>query len=56
VRPRLDGVAPFWVAALALGVLALPRSVALEGLDEPGAEPGASVRSAPDDRPGEPPR
>jgi hypothetical protein len=36
VRPRFDAVAPFWVAALALGVLALPRSVALEGLDEPG--------------------
>jgi len=56
VRPRLDGVGPFWVAALALGVLALPRSVALEGLDEPGAAPGASVHSAPDDRPGEPTR
>jgi hypothetical protein len=26
VRPRLDAVAPFWVAALALGFLALPRA------------------------------
>ncbi len=24
VRPRLDAVSPFWVAALALGILALP--------------------------------
>jgi hypothetical protein len=35
IRPRLDAVAPFWVAALALGLLALPRTHELEGLDEP---------------------
>ena len=26
VRPTLDGVAPFWVAALALGALAVPKN------------------------------
>lgn len=35
VRPRLDAVAPFWVAALALGFLALPRAYELEGFDDP---------------------
>jgi hypothetical protein len=35
VRPRLDGVAPFWVAALALGFLALPRAHELEGFEAP---------------------
>jgi hypothetical protein len=35
VRPRLDAVLPFWVAALALGVLALPRAYELEGFDAP---------------------
>jgi hypothetical protein len=35
VRPRLDAVAPFWVAALALGFLALPRAYELEEFDEP---------------------
>jgi hypothetical protein len=35
VRPRLDAVAPFWVAALALGFLALPRVHELEGFDAP---------------------
>lgn len=34
VRPRLDAVAPFWVAALALGFLALPRGYELEGFDD----------------------
>lgn len=38
VRPRLDAVAPFWVVALALGLLALPRAHELEGLDEPEAD------------------
>jgi hypothetical protein len=33
VRPSLDAVAPFWVAALALGFLALPRAYELDGLD-----------------------
>jgi hypothetical protein len=40
VRPRLDAVFPFWVAALALGVLALPRVYELEGFDEPMPSPG----------------
>jgi hypothetical protein len=35
IRPRIDAVAPFWIAALALGLLALPRGVELEGFDEP---------------------
>jgi hypothetical protein len=35
VRPRLDAVAPFWVAALALGFLALPRAAELDGFDAP---------------------
>jgi hypothetical protein len=38
VRPRLDGVAPFWVAALALGFLALPRAHELEGFEAPMLE------------------
>jgi hypothetical protein len=46
VRPRLDGVAPFWVAALALGFLALPRAHELDGFDAPmldrkGSDPQA---------------
>jgi hypothetical protein len=39
VQPRLDGVIPFWVAALALGFLALPRTHELEGLELPPTEP-----------------
>lgn len=35
VRPRLDAVAPFWIAALALGVLALPRAYELEDFETP---------------------
>jgi Na+/H+-dicarboxylate symporter len=35
IRPRIDAVAPFWVAALALGLLALPRAHELEGFDKP---------------------
>ena len=33
VRPQLDAVLPFWVAAIALGFLAFPRPSVLEGLD-----------------------
>lgn len=39
VRPRLDAVLPFWVAALALGVLAFPRAAALQGFEEPCQAP-----------------
>jgi hypothetical protein len=39
VRPRLDAVGPFWIAALALGLLALPRSPLLEGFDQRLPEP-----------------
>jgi hypothetical protein len=46
VRPRLDAVAPFWVAALALGFLALPRAGELEGFDAPWPEPGAEADPA----------
>ncbi|CAN5812923.1 hypothetical protein BH23PLA1_BH23PLA1_31860 [soil metagenome] len=35
IRPRLDGVGPFWAVALAMGVLSLPRAHALEGFDQP---------------------
>lgn len=40
IRPRLDAVSPFWVAALALGFLALPRAGELESL--PPLEPDPS--------------
>jgi hypothetical protein len=40
VRPRIDAVAPFWVAALALGLLAWPRAMELEGFDEAMPHPG----------------
>ncbi len=39
VRPQLEAVAPYWVAALALGFLALPRAHELEGFDDPMPEP-----------------
>jgi hypothetical protein len=42
VRPRLDAVAPFWVAALALGFLALPRASELDDLDVPPSATGPS--------------
>ncbi len=42
VRPQLDAVAPYWIAALAIGFLALPRAHELEGFDEPIATPGPS--------------
>jgi hypothetical protein len=42
VRPRLDAVGPFWVAALALGSLAFPRAAELEGFDEPMPRDGPS--------------
>ncbi len=37
--PRLEALAPFWVAALGMGFLAIPRGHELDGLD---ASPGAS--------------
>lgn len=33
IRPRLDGVGPFWAVALAMGVLSLPRVEPLLGFD-----------------------
>ena len=39
VRPQLDAVAPFWVAALALGFLSLPRAADLADLDATLSEP-----------------
>lgn len=38
-RPVLNEVAPFWIAALALGFLALPRALELDGFDEPMPPP-----------------
>lgn len=35
VRPDLEAVGPFWVAAMALGYLSLPRADALTDFDEP---------------------
>ena len=39
IRPRLDAVSPFWVAALALGLLAWPRAAELDGFEDPIPEP-----------------
>jgi len=39
VRPQLNAVGPFWVVALALGFLALPRAGELEGLDADEGDP-----------------
>lgn len=39
VRPQLEAVAPYWVAALAIGFLSLPRAAELEGFDEPMPSP-----------------
>jgi len=42
IDPSLGGVAPFWLAAMVLGRLALPRALDLEGFPEPmpeGPEP-----------------
>ncbi len=41
IEPRLQAVTPFWVAALAIGVLSLPRTEALEGFAEPLPQPPA---------------
>ena len=47
IDPRLGAVAPYWIAALALGFLALPRASELEDFDEPvteaGVEPGGGA-------------
>lgn len=39
IRPSLQAMAPFWVAGLALGVLALPRARELDDFDEPMPPP-----------------
>jgi hypothetical protein len=43
VQPTLQAVAPFWVAALACGLLSLPRRDALDGLD-PIDHPSTATR------------
>lgn len=40
VRPDLQEIAPFWVAGMALGFLALPRGYELDDFDEPMIRPG----------------
>ena len=35
VEPSLQAVAPFWIVAIGVGIMALPRSTELEGFDEP---------------------
>lgn len=35
IDPRLETIAPFWAAALVLGVLAIPRAAELEDFAEP---------------------
>lgn len=51
IEPRLQAVTPFWVAALALGVLSLPRAEQLDGFDEPLPVPqdGSWRSPAPDE-------
>jgi hypothetical protein len=39
VRPRLDAVAPYWIAAVGLGLLAFPRAEELRGFDQPLTDP-----------------
>ncbi len=39
LRPRLDAVGPFWIAALALGFLALPRAREIDDLVSPTSPP-----------------
>lgn len=40
VKPDIQEIAPFWVAGMALGFLALPRGHELADFDEPMREPG----------------
>lgn len=44
IRPRLDAVSPFWVAALALGFLALPRADELRDFEDPIPEQNEPMR------------
>jgi hypothetical protein len=44
--PKLGAVGPFWVVALGLGSLALPRSYELEGFDRSPREPEPSEPNA----------
>ena len=41
VDPTLAGMAPFWVAAMLLGVTAMPRRSDMDEPDEPATEPDA---------------
>jgi hypothetical protein len=42
IRPRLEAVAPFWLAGLAFGLLALPRTAELQDFDQPIPQPSDS--------------
>jgi hypothetical protein len=41
VNPRLEAVIPFWVVALTLGFLALPRAGELDDFDRAARAPGS---------------
>jgi hypothetical protein len=42
IEPQFENVVIFWVAGLALGILALPRSIELEDFDEPMTSDGTT--------------
>jgi hypothetical protein len=46
ISPHLDAVLPFWVVAIVLGVLALPRASELEGFDTPTSPPSTGAMAS----------
>jgi uncharacterized membrane protein YfcA len=47
IQPRFDPVGMFWIVATTLGLLALPRSYELEGLDDPDPNPDSHPAPGP---------
>jgi hypothetical protein len=45
IRPKLDAVGPFWVAALALEFLAIPREYELSDFDQPMVLPAEQAET-----------